>query len=90
MVYLTHKLRFNKLDDLNFYMEEKKSTINPKTKEKAERWTFAGYYGKLEHLLSAALNKIALNESDNELTMEEFVQRIEKAKKEIIETMTKE
>lgn len=57
MLKLNEKFQIREDDELNYGLYELKIVMNKKTKEQRMDWAHIGYYGKVSHALSAALNK---------------------------------
>lgn len=70
MLKLCDKFKIGSDGDLNYILYELKSVKDAKTKETRNEWKIAGYYGKLSHALSGALNKHLIGVLSEEETIE--------------------
>lgn len=70
MLKLCDKFKIGSDGDLNYILYELKSVNDAKTKETRYEWKIAGYYGKLSHALSGALNKHLIGVLSEEETIE--------------------
>lgn len=68
MLKINDKFKIGSDGDLNYMLYELKPVRDSKTKETRHEWKIVGYYGKLSHALSGALNKHLIGVlSDEEL-----------------------
>ena len=70
MLKLCDKFKIGSDGDLNYILYELKPVKDAKTKETRHEWKIAGYYGKLSHALSGALNKHLIGVLSEEETIE--------------------
>ena len=57
MLKINEKFQIREDDDLNYGLYELKEVKNRKSAESHKVWLHIGYFGKVSHALSAALNK---------------------------------
>lgn len=86
MLQINEKLRIRKLDDKNLVIEELK-TINSEKKGIHDEWRWCGYYGNLKTALSGVLKKLLFDGVEEELTIQNVINRIDDAEYKIIKAM---
>ena len=57
MLKINEKFRIVDADQWSYALQELRDVKNPRTKEVAQNWKHVGWYGKVSHALSAALNR---------------------------------
>lgn len=57
MLKINEKFEIREDDELNYGLYELKEVTDRQTQEKRREWKHIGYFGKVSHALSAALNK---------------------------------
>lgn len=57
MLKISEKFEIREDDELNYGLYELKDVTDKQTKEKRREWKHIGYFAKVSHALSAALNK---------------------------------
>lgn len=70
MLKINDKFKIGSDGDLNYMLYELKPVRDAKTKEIHHKWKLVGYYGKLSHALTGALNKHLIDILSDEETIE--------------------
>lgn len=85
MVYITEKLRINRIDNMNITLEILKERKNSKTNEKKSFWKIKGYYGNLKQAFTSALYYLIENENNKVVkSIEDVITAIKNAEQLII------
>jgi len=87
MIYISDTLRVSKLDDICLQIEMYESVTSKKTHETTMQWKWAGYYGDLKSALYGALKKQLLKTVDEELSLNEVIDKITAAENNIIKAV---
>lgn len=83
MLKLNEKFKISGKDEYNYTLMEL-SVIQPKGQDARMAWKTAGYFGKLSHAISSAINKhIKDLITDEELTCKELLERLTDIEKEV-------
>ena len=57
MLKINNRFRIVSADQWSYALQELRDVKNPRTKEVTQNWKHVGWYGKVSHALSAALNR---------------------------------
>lgn len=84
MLKINEQFQIREDDELNYGLYELTEVTNPTTKTVRKEWKHRGYFGKVSHALSAALNKyIKQVIGQEDIDCRELFLRLEKLEKEL-------
>lgn len=84
MLKINEKFEIREDDELNYGLYELKEVTDKQTQEKRREWKHIGYFGKVSHALSAALNKHIRQMTGQEaLDCRALLERLNKLEKDL-------
>ena len=84
MLKINEKFEIREDDELNYGLYELKEVTDKQTQEKRREWKHIGYFGKVSHALSAALNKyIRQMVGQEDLDCRALKERLDKLEKDL-------
>lgn len=84
MIYITDTVRISKVDENCLQIETYVPVTSKKTRQTTMQWKWVGYYGDLRGALVGVLRKQLFNTADEQLKLEEIIEKINTAEENIL------
>lgn len=88
MIYITDTVRISKVDENCLQIETYVPVTSKKTRQTTMQWKWVGYYGDLRGALVGVLRKQLFNTADEQLKLEEIIEKINTAEENILRAVS--
>lgn len=88
MIYITDTVRISKVDENCLQIETYVPVTSKKTRQTTMQWKWIGYYGDLRGALVGVLRKQLFNTADEQLKLEEIIEKINTAEENILRAVS--
>ena len=88
MIYITDTVRISKVDENCLQIETYVPITSKKTRQTTMQWKWVGYYGDLRGALVGVLRKQLFNTADEEIRLNDLIERIDTATASILKAIT--
>ena len=88
MIYITDTVRISKVDENCLQIETYVPVTSKKTRQTTMQWKWVGYYGDLRGALVGVLRKQLFNSADEQLKLEEIIEKINTAEENILRAVS--
>ena len=88
MIYITDTVRISKIDENCLQIETYVPVTSKKTRQTTMQWKWVGYYGDLRGALVGVLRKQLFNTADEQLKLEEIIEKINTAEENILRAVS--
>lgn len=88
MIYIADTVRISKVDENCLQIETYVPVTSKKTRQTTMQWKWVGYYGDLRGALVGVLRKQLFNTADEQLKLEEIIEKINTAEENILRAVS--